>query len=519
MRQRIRLRGVSREIEGRAWEGLELLRIGRQQPWEVELRDRSISRCHAELTCLDQHGWYARDLGSTNGTFLNGIRIGPEGRRVRERDLLQVGNLVLRVVSIDQVGVPALEANNVAVHVEATTQHSWTEAFEIVARHVAQNPRTGSQLLELLSLGQNLHHHKSIEELLHKNLEDTVRTLNARGGALLLVDETTGQLTLQASIPVAGVGEAARRYSSTLAERCLTRGESLLTCNPHQDADLRRADSIKRGKMRSVLCALLRSPTRRLGVLHLDRGPGDKPFRIEELHLADALAASMAGSIESAQFLLAKQRSWFVQTVITLAQTVEVRDAYTAGHAERVTRYALLLAKEMQLSSQSRQQIEIGSRLHDIGKIGILDTVLRKPGRLTKEEYEHMKSHTVKGAAILATIPDLAPVLPIVRNHHERWDGCGYPDRLVAENIPLPARIVAVADAFDAMTSSRTYRGSLSLDEAFGELQRGAGSQFDPKCWQAFLNLKPRLAELVRQTDSVMVMPVATGVSEVAEVA
>src|SRR5207253_2131687 len=144
------------------------------------------------------------------------------------------------------------------------------------------NPRTGSQLLELLSLGQNLHNHKSIEELLHKNLEDTVRTLNARGGALLLVDETTGQLTLQASIPVPGVGEAAR-YSSTLAERCLTRGESLLTCDPHRDADLRRADSIRRGKMRSILCALLRSPTRRLGVLHLDRGPGRSEEHTSEL--------------------------------------------------------------------------------------------------------------------------------------------------------------------------------------------------------------------------------------------
>src|SRR5205807_5467684 len=200
---------------------------------------------------------------------------------------------------------------------------------------------------------------------------------------------------------------------------------------------LSRADSVARGNMRSVLCALLRSPQRRLGVLHLDRTPTDKALTVAHLTLSDALAASIAGSIESAQFILAKQRSWFIQTVVTLAQAVELRDPYTAGHAERVTEYALLLADELKLPAEARQQIEIGGPLHDIGKIGIRDSVLCKAGRLTDEEFEHMKSHTVKGAAILGTIPELATVLPIVRNHHERRNGRGYPDCLAAKEIPL----------------------------------------------------------------------------------
>ncbi|HEY1859721.1 MAG TPA: HD-GYP domain-containing protein, partial [Gemmataceae bacterium] len=164
---------------------------------------------------------------------------------------------------------------------------------------------------------------------------------------------------------------------------------------------------------------------------------------------------------------------------------------------KRVTKYALLLADALKVPARERRQIEIGSRLHDIGKIGIRDSVLGKKGRLSAEEYQHMQSHTLKGVAILATIPELAPILPIVRNHHERWDGRGYPDRLLGEETPLASRIVAVADSFDAMTSNRPYRAGLSLDEAFDQLERGSGTQFDPECSRAFRGLRRRLSKLM----------------------
>jgi HD-GYP domain-containing protein (c-di-GMP phosphodiesterase class II) len=360
-----------------------------------------------------------------------------------------------------------------------------------------------SQLLGLLRAGHALHHTSSMDELLKKSLDDAVRMLEARHGALLLSDERTGRLLVRAATRPASGKDAAPRLSKTLAQRCITRGESLLCQDVREDEELKGTGSVSGGNMRSVICALLRSPRRRLGLLHLDRGPEDKPFSVVDLHVADALAASIAGSIESAQFFLAKQRTWFIQTVITLAQTIELRDPLTAGHAERVTRYALLLAEALKLPRHVRRQIETGGRLHDIGKIGIRDAVLRKEGRLSDEEFEHMKSHTVKGAAILAAIPDLAPVLPIIRNHHERWDGRGYPDRLVGQEIPLASRLVAVADSFDAMTSNRPYRSSLSVDEAFDQLRRGAGSQFDPDCSRAFLALRPRLLKILQQSQPV----------------
>src|SRR6185369_7284796 len=143
-----------------------------------------------------------------------------------------------------------------------------------------------------------------------------------------------------------------------------------------------------------------------------------------------------------------KQRDLFYSTIRVLAKSVELRDPYTGDHTDRVTKYSLLLAEELGLTPEEVHLINIGTPLHDIGKIGIDDQILRKPGRLTPEEFEVMKTHTTKGANILATEPDLEPLIPIVRSHHERWDGKGYPDGLAGETIHKLARMVAVADAF-----------------------------------------------------------------------
>src|SRR5262249_47486665 len=160
------------------------------------------------------------------------------------------------------------------------------------------------------------------------------------------------------------------------------------------------------------------SPRQRLGVLHVDRGPFQEPFTEEDFYLADAIAASVSVAIECAQ-LVETQRDQYLQTITALARTVEVRDQSTTNHTLPVTEYSLLLAEQLTLSPADRQYLLMGTPLHDIGKIGIQDAILLKPDRLTPEEFELMKSHTVKGAAILEPVPALAPVIPIVRSHHE----------------------------------------------------------------------------------------------------
>jgi putative nucleotidyltransferase with HDIG domain len=254
------------------------------------------------------------------------------------------------------------------------------------------------------------------------------------------------------------------------------------------------ARSIAEGAMASVLCVLLRTPRKRLGVLHLDRGPWQKPFTQDDLHLADALAANVSAGIESAQ-LLRKERELFLNTITILAQAVELRDSYTYGHTNRVTSYSDLLARELGLPQADLILIRRGTPLHDIGKIGIRDYILSKPDKLTPEEFEVMKTHTTKGADILSLIPDLHPIIPIVRSHHERWDGKGYPDGLAGDAISPLARIVSVADAFDAMTSERPYRKGMPADMAFTEVEKQRGKQFDPACADAFLAIRGRILQ------------------------
>ena len=494
---RIRLRGIGPQLEGKFWETTSLLRIGRLENMEVVLSDASISRRHAEIA-LTEEGWVVRDLGSTNGTFLNGLRVGRTDRKIRPRDVIQCGNLVL-VVSILELDASFQEDTPCSgMQVEAATQHSWEKALEVVVFDESHRPNAGDRLLTLVRASHHLGHISSIDKLLRSILEDTVAALDAQRGSIVLWDEEKRELVLRAT--TTGDREVPGRpgFSRSLAQRSFSRGESLLCRDVSANAELNMARSIADGTMSSIICALLRSPRQRLGVLHLDRGPFQEPFSQEDLRLADAIAASVSAGIECAQ-LLEKQERMFLNTVTALAQAVEMRDAYTGGHTDRVTRYAVLLANELGLDREDIQTIRFGTPLHDIGKLGIDDAILRKPGRLTPGEFEQMKLHTVKGAAILESIPELAPCIPIVRNHHERWDGGGYPDNLEAENIPLLARIVAVADAFDAMTSHRPYRTSMPPDLAFAEIEAKAGIQFDPKCAEAFLRLRPQIEEILSQ--------------------
>jgi putative two-component system response regulator len=179
----------------------------------------------------------------------------------------------------------------------------------------------------------------------------------------------------------------------------------------------------------------------------------------------------------------------FLGTMQAFAAALEVKDPYTRGHSIRVSQYSVAIARQMRLDTETIRQVEIGGHLHDIGKIGVRESVLNKPGPLTDEEYEHIMTHPVVGWRILSPLLTEVPLaLHIVRSHHERFDGRGIPDGLEAGEIPMEARIAAVADAFDAMTSGRAYRrgGRMTLTAAVEEVERCCGTQFDPEVVAAF---------------------------------
>jgi putative nucleotidyltransferase with HDIG domain len=178
---------------------------------------------------------------------------------------------------------------------------------------------------------------------------------------------------------------------------------------------------------------------------------------------------------------------------------VDAKDAYTCGHSERVAMLSRLLAERAGLAEPAIERVYMGGLLHDVGKIGVPESVLQKTGRLTPEEFEQMKKHPEIGARILTDIKQIRDIIPGVLRHHERYDGRGYPGGLAGEDIPLMGRIICLADGFDAMTSNRTYRRALPLEVALMEIRRCSGTQFDPRLAQAFLEIDAgRLRDLLR---------------------
>jgi putative nucleotidyltransferase with HDIG domain len=219
----------------------------------------------------------------------------------------------------------------------------------------------------------------------------------------------------------------------------------------------------------------------------------------------DALASAFNDLMRGLLHAEADSRAAYVGAIRALAAALDARDPYTSGHSERVSAYAVLIARELKLAEPDVDVIRLGALLHDIGKIGVSDEILRNTGPLTAEEFDHIKRHPGLGARILRPVSFLAPHLSIVELHHERPDGRGYPFGLRGDDIPIAARIVHVADAFDAMTSARAYRPALGAAFAVSELRRGSGSDFDPACVDAMCAalpsaspiLEPQLQELL----------------------
>jgi HD-GYP domain-containing protein (c-di-GMP phosphodiesterase class II) len=353
--------------------------------------------------------------------------------------------------------------------------------------------------MTLLRAGHHFSHLASTEDWYRICLQDVGLALDAQRGAIVLTGEDFEALSVRAVFSAKPCRTKDAYFSKTATRRCLARGQTLLCSNVKNDAELLESASVANGAMSSIICALLRTPKRPLGVLHLSRSFSQEPFTENDLHLADAMAINLSEAVESGERIQKKRDELFLQTVVALAQAIEMRDEYTGGHTRRVADYSLLLAEKLRLSNGEKRILGIGAPIHDIGKIGVDDAILRKRDKLTAAEFNHLKTHTLKGAAILETIPDLREAVPIVRNHHERWDGDGYPDKLSGQQIPRLARIVAVADAFDAMTSDRPYRSSLAPTEAFDKIERASGTQLDPECAAAFLSLRPRIEKLLME--------------------
>lgn len=200
------------------------------------------------------------------------------------------------------------------------------------------------------------------------------------------------------------------------------------------------------------------------------------------------MSASVESAVEKLRQAAQENHLLFINSVRMLAAAIDAKDPYTRGHSERVARYSIAIGKHLTLRDQEMRNLRISALLHDVGKIGIDDRILRKPGALSDDEFDIMKQHPAKGAAIMSGVAQLIDIIPGMKYHHERWTGGGYPDGLVAEDIPVQARIVAIADTFDAMTTNRPYQKAMEIGYVVEKIRSFAGTRFDPRVVDAFVD-------------------------------
>jgi diguanylate cyclase (GGDEF)-like protein/putative nucleotidyltransferase with HDIG domain len=294
--------------------------------------------------------------------------------------------------------------------------------------------------------------------------------------------------------PLAGAGELVHELSDfdsweqSLYEgingRVARTGEPALVADTRLDPDF-IGTGAQQTESGSELSVPIRVAGEIWGVLNLDSLESGA-FEESDLLLVDTVAAHVGGALHRSR-LFGELESTFTTTLGVLSDALEAKDSYTAAHADDVADMAVNVASRLGLEDDQLRVVRYGALLHDIGKIGVRSEVLKKPGRLTAEEFEEIKQHTVIGAKMLERIPFFAPVQPIVRSAHERWDGRGYPDGLAGDDIPLGARIVCACDAFHAITSDRPYSKARPVEEAAAEMRRCSGSQFDPRVVDALL--------------------------------
>jgi len=240
--------------------------------------------------------------------------------------------------------------------------------------------------------------------------------------------------------------------------------------------------------IKDTLVLPLKPRDRLLGVIQVANKRGNFSYRPEDLDLLKILGSQVAFVIQNADLFKNLQRA-YIDTLSALTSAIDAKDSYTRGHSERVTELSIKLASYYGVEPEEVEKIKLGGLLHDIGKIGIHEGILNKPGRLDDQEFEIIKSHPDLGVRILGKVEFLESIVPIIRYHHERYDGKGYPEGLSGDKIPLLARIVSVVDTFDAMTTDRPYRKAMDIDAALAEIERCSGSQFDPEIAAHFVRM------------------------------
>lgn len=356
------------------------------------------------------------------------------------------------------------------------------------------------ELSYIYKIGREVSSTLELEEVLDTIIKSTAEVLELKICTILLVDEILADhlevLRVWGIKPKKIERETIKRGEG-ISGWVWARKESLLIEDLNQDSRF-----LGRTKERyytgSLISVPLEARGKIIGVISGNNKINGGIFKEEDLLLLKEIAAESAIAIENA-LLYKNLKEIYLHTISALASALEAKDHYTHSHSENVTRYAIAIAEELELSDSQIEVVRQACQLHDLGKIGIHDYILSKKGSLSAEEWDEIKLHSLRGAQILQPIGFLHEVAKLVKQHHERFDGKGYPQNLSGQQIQLGARIMTVADAFDAMVSERPYRKALSLPQAIAELKGNSGTQFDPGIVKVFLQIIKNRPDLVKK--------------------
>ena len=352
-----------------------------------------------------------------------------------------------------------------------------------------------AERLALLShLSQILNSTLDHKEIRRRAMEAATRLMKAEVGSLLLVNEEKRQLYFEVALGdrEEDIKTIPLNFGEGIAGWVAQHGKPLIVNSPEKDPRFfKGVDERTEFKTRNIICVPVKVKEKIIGVLEAINKQKKGRFNKEDLSLLTSLADQVAIALDNSR-LYQELEEMFFQTAESLADAIEKRDPYTGGHTQRVTLYSQSIAKFLQLKPLERKWLKIASVLHDIGKIGIEDHILKKPERLSPEEFNMIKRHSDMGAEIIEHIRQLRESIPGVKYHHEQVNGKGYPDGLRGEEIPILAKIVAVADTYDAMTTDRPYRKAMEKEVAIEELRRCSGTQLDKEVVEAFIQAYQR---------------------------
>ena len=479
----------------------QTIALGRLKDCEVVVDDEAASRRHCTITARENLCVMA-DLQSANGTFVNERRIATT--ELEKGDKIRIGSTVIELLDSAVAGsavrgphsttsLSIVEARSHTL-VQRAVDPTKLEFLSQVSRRKDDADLLASAqkyLTTLHKVSDILSRASSVEALFDSILSAILEVSGGDRAAILMrpPEGTGNDVDMVAVRTKDGGSTGAVTLSRTVVNDVLEKGISAFTDDALADERYIGGESIVRQRIRSVMCAPMRTTDQILGVLYVDSHEA-REFSEAELELLAAVGNQAGIALHRAK-LMAEVERLFLDVMKAIASIIDAKDGYTHKHSERVAAFGVRLAGHLGFDADGRSVVELSGLLHDVGKIGVPDAILNKPGKLTDSEFKEMRLHPLHGARILSNIQSqkVVNLLPGVKYHHERWDGKGYPEGLAGEEIPLLGRLLGVADFLDALTSDRSYRKGLPLEEALQMVKDLAGQAFDPVVVKAAVEL------------------------------